>query len=238
MRQHISRAYLVGAGSLILLGMVGSAQAAVMQNAGFEALTGSDPSHFSGGVLIDGHATASANPLGTPQIYVTSDPAPSWNVDTQAGGTMNPTDAVMPSGPLGGEYVGYSTGSILSQVMTWDIEPSTRYTLTIGVGHTTLSGPFAYHIWFSSGGLVLADDNNSVAIPAGEWGMSTVTWDSPSDVPAGSKLVVNLASSNGLVLFDSAQVSGGPIAPEPASTTLLVAPVLAMFARRRRQAGR
>lgn len=221
-----------------MLGLVGSAQAAVIQNAGFEALTGSDPSHFSGGVLIDGHATASANPLSSPNIYVTSDPAPSWNVDTQAGGTMNPTDALMPSGPLGGDYVGYSTGSILSQVMTWDIAPSTRYTLTLGVGHTTLAGPFAYHVWFSSGGLVLADDNNSAAIPAGQWGMSTVTWDSPADVPAGSKLVVNLASDAGVVLFDSAQVSGGPIAPEPASATLLVAPMLAMIGRRRRQASR
>jgi hypothetical protein len=176
--------------------------------------------------------------LSSPLIYVTSDPAPSWNVYTQAGGTMNPTDAVMPPGPLGGETVGYSSGSILSQVMTWDIEPSTQYTLTIGVGHTTLAGPFAYHAWFSSGGLVLAEDDNSVAIPAGEWGSSTVTWVSPGDVPAGSKLVVNLASDGGLVLFDSAQVSGGPIAPEPASATLLVAPMLAMFARRRRQAGR
>src|SRR5690349_3096500 len=109
MRSYISTSLFVSALSLPLLAFLGSARGAVVYNSGFEDLTGSDPSHFSGGVLIDGHASASANPLSNPNIYVTSQPAPSWDVDTQAGGTMNPTDALMPSGPLGGQYVGYSS---------------------------------------------------------------------------------------------------------------------------------
>lgn len=234
MVQHISKTAFVGATILALSAAVSTANGAVLFNSGFEDLTGSNPSHFGAGLLLDGHASASSNPSSSAQIYVTADPAPQWSVDTSAGGTMNPTVAIMPPGPLDGQNVGYSNGAILAQVMSWDIEPSTTYSLTIGVGHTTLPGAFAYHVWLSSGGFVLAEDANGTSIPTGTWGTSTVTWQSPGDVQPGSKLTINLASDDGVVFFDNVQLVGGSIAPEPAATSMLLLPALAALKRRRR----
>jgi hypothetical protein len=221
----------MGAATLLA---VGSARGALVLNPGFEALTGSDLTHFSAsGQLLDGHAATKANPLGTPTFVVTPDPAPGWTVDNVPGGTMNPTSTYMPAGALGGQNVAYSTGAIIAQ--SFDLEPSTTYTLTVGVGRPNLAAtPFAYHVWLSSGGLVRAEDFNSLIIAPGTWGTSTVTWTSPDTVAPGSKYTINLASTDGPVLFDNVQLAGSTSIPEPVTGLLAAAPFLLGLTRRRR----
>src|SRR3954454_24353621 len=108
---YISRTALVGAMAVSFCA-VGAARGAVMANAGFEAFA-----------LADGQRSTTSNPPpADPNVIITADPAPGWRVDTQAGGTLNPTAAQMPAGPLGGSNVGYSNGAILSQ--QFPVEPS------------------------------------------------------------------------------------------------------------------
>lgn len=235
MRQYISRAIYVGTASLALVMSAGIANGALVLNGGFEALTGSDPSHFSGGQLASGHSSMTLDGSPGPSTYLTSDPAPYWTITRPGAGTMNPSASLMPAGPLEGQNVGYSTGPFLSQNLSLDIAPSTRYILTVGVGRTTLAaGGFAYYTSLSSGGFVLVDDHNSVPIDQGAWGTSTLTWDSPGDVPDGSTLTINLASNGGTVLFDNVQFSAVSLAPEPTIFGVLVAPALVSVMRRRR----
>ena len=217
------------------MGSAGQGRAAVLLDSGFESLTGSDPVHFAGGSLLDGHLSATANPDAVPGVYLTSDPAPGWVVDTQAGGTMNPTAAYMPGEALGGELVGWSSGALLYRTLADVIEPLTRYTFTVNIGRPTVStGDFAYRIIMESGGLVRVEDVNSQAIGVGEWGTATVTWDSPAVVPAGARLTINLAADAGVALFDEIEVSAGPSIPEPAMMGLALLPLMMGMRRRGR----
>lgn len=182
---------------------------------------------------MDGHSSASANPFSNASVYVTPDPAPSWSVSTFAGGTMNPTNAYMPPGPLGGQNVGYSSGAVLSQLVSMAIEPSTTYILSVGIGHPT-TGTFSYHIWLTSDGFTLAEDSNSVSVSNSSWGTSAISWISPGDIPSNSKLTVNLAGGDGgVALFDNVQLTAESLAPEPAScTVVLISTALAVLSRR------
>jgi hypothetical protein len=234
MRNSLSRTLVLGVTAITALAATG-AHGAVLLNSGFEALTGVEPTHFAGGKLIDGHASSTANPLASPLIYVTPDPAPLWVADTEAGGTMNPTEGFMPGGALEGEQTGWSSGALLYQTLADDIQPSTRYTFTINIGRPTVSATdFAYRIILNELGLVRAQDYNSVPVAVGEWEPVTLTWDSPAVVTPGSKLTVNFAADAGVVLFDDIEVSSGPSIPEPAMGMLALAHLAAGLIRRRR----
>lgn len=211
--------------------MAHAARAAVILNSGFE--------DFSEIPLADGQLTSTANPSANPNVYVTSNPAPGWTVDTQAGGTMNPTNAYMPGEALGGQYVGWSSGALIYQVLTDDIQPSTEYVLTVNIGRPTVSTDnFAYRLIMESQGLVDIQDMNTQPIAVGTWEPVTIVWDSPAVVEPGHKLTINMAADQGVALFDNVEVSGGPIPfiPEPAAAMTMLFPIAAGMMNRRRKA--
>lgn len=236
MRYSILKALSVISAAVGTTFIAQNAHASVLpvSNPGFEDLTGSDPAYFSSGLLLDGHLTASSNPTNNSLIYVTANPIPSWTADTSAGGTMNPASTFITPESTDGQNVAYSSGSIIEQTLTFDILPSTHYILTVDVGHPNLpSVGFNYHVWLSSGGFVLGEDANSVSIPLNSWDTSTVTWDSPGDVPDGSHLTINLASNAGVAVFDHVQIFSGSLAPEPGLCAFLLAPLATLLTRRR-----
>jgi hypothetical protein len=229
MKQTISLAILMGMTAGVSLMGPREARGSVILNSGFE--------DFSQIPLADGELTSTANPGASPLVYVTVNPAPSWTVDTQAGGTMNPTNAYMPGEALGGQYVGWSSGALIYQVLSDDIQPSTQYTFTVNVGRPTVSsGAFAYRIIMESAGLVDVQDKNTQPIAVGTWGTATVTWESPAVVEPGHKLTINMAADEGVALFDDVAVSAGPVPfPEPTAALAMIVPgVMGMMRRRRK----
>lgn len=141
----------------------------------------------------------------------------------------------------------------LTQVLGASLEPQTTYTLTVEVGNIAsgigpppcdvfgffdLDGFPGYQVQLLAGGVLVAQDNNSLQamIPEGEFRLSTVTLITGTSHPQlGQPLEVRLINLNLIetpadpgieVDFDDVRLTAAPVADIPAASTW---GLLAMF---------
>lgn len=184
------------------------------------------------------------DPLGHPGVYVGFD-------DGAAEGSRVGIAFNFASRAGRGEYG-------LMQTLASSLLPSTTYTLMVEVGNIAsarsrrgtffeLSGFPGYRIDLMAGGVVVAQDNNSLAglIPDGKWGTSTVRFTTGASVPANQSLGIRLVNLNRIdplhpssdleVDFDQVRLDASPaMVPEGQDATLpLLGLGLLMCLRRR-----
>jgi|GEM_PF-610413 len=98
----------------------------------------------------------------------------------------------------------------IQQTLSTVLQSFTQYTLTVEIGNiasgTAMNGQFfnldgfpGYRVEFRAGGVVLAQDNNTLAgsIPEGQWATSTVTFTTCATHPAlGANMSIRLVNLN------------------------------------------
>lgn len=221
--------------SLALAALAGIAHAAPVPivNAGFEA-DSTAPNTFR--VIL-------------PQGWSTFDPGNILDTTSDAVGILRPTNiSYFPGGTTEGVnaaliYLAGDTGTTpvgLSQTLAGtSLTAGTRYTLRVDVGNIAsgtsvppnpvqffnLDGFPGYQVQLLAGGVVIAQDNNSLfaAIPEGEWRESVVTIDVGASHPnLGQPLGVRLINLNiagtpqtpGIeVDFDDVRLDASPVPP-------------------------
>lgn len=129
----------------------------------------------------------------------------------------------------------------VTQVLTNTLQADTLYTLTVEVGNiasgTDLNGTFynlngnpGYRVELLAGGTVIASDDNGLAIPEGEFGLSTVNFIADAaHTQLGQNLEIRLINENIQTFdpnafleidYDDVILSAVPV-PEPNSALLL-----------------
>ncbi|MBL8483093.1 MAG: PEP-CTERM sorting domain-containing protein, partial [Rhodocyclaceae bacterium] len=198
-----------------------------------------------------------------------------YNASNRAVGVLNPTGSTFfPGGAPQGNNVALTwldDGDLnnqhmgLAQVLTTDLAPSTHYRLSVEVGNIdsgTGSPPYdvfgffniegfpGYRVQLLAGGVVLAEDDNSLgaSLAEGTFGTSIIDFVSPANVLAGQALEIRLINLNlpgtpgapGIeVDFDDVRLDAAPLGvPAPAVAPLLGAAALGWWAARRRRAFR
>lgn len=238
------------AGALLLAGPV-AAQIPIV-NPGFEAVV-TPPGTF---------------PVGAPPGWSVVDPGNILDNALDAVGTLNPTGTTFfPGGAPEGSNVGliYLSGDqgttpvSLTQVLTATLQPLTTYSLTVSVGNIAsgfgappfdqffdLSGFPGYRVQLLAGGVVIAEDDNSLSIAEGTFATSSIQAVIGAAHPQlGQALEVRLTNLNQIqsqnapgieVDFDDVRLNAQPnaAAPEPASLALAL-PALGLLALRRRR---
>lgn len=226
-----------------------TAQSIAINNAGFEALTGSDPIHFDAfGKLRDGHFSRTTA-QGDPNLYVTADPIPGWTVTGLDLGTSNVPLGAFPAGNPEGQNVAYiggtDGGGVFSQILASALTPG-AYTLRVDVGRSAQATSFAgYNIQFLAGGTVLAQDNNTLIPANGTFVTSNVLYSAlPGDSNLGGALRIRITAltpgNRSQTIFDNVRLNfvGAAATPEPGSLALLAGMTLGgagFLARRRRR---
>jgi hypothetical protein len=94
-----------------------------------------------------------------------------------------------------GLQVGFTNGGPLVQGVSEPVTEFTRYVVTASVGNRMdCCTDGTYRVQLFAGGVMLAEDNSSLAIPAGQWLTSTVVYDAlPGDPNLGQVLEIRLA---------------------------------------------
>jgi hapalindole H/12-epi-hapalindole U/12-epi-fischerindole U synthase len=186
-------------------------------------------------------------PALTPQGWRLYDPKNIWNGENRAIGVLNPTDSsFFPEGAPEGHNValtwlkdGDNQDPLgLSQTLTATLTVNTRYTLKVDVGNidsgkgsgwyaqfgfSNIKGFPGYTVQLLAGGVVIAEDNNSLAatLPEGTFATSTIQVDIGDTHPqAGQKLEIRLINLNGPgtpeapgieVDFDNVRLDASPL---------------------------
>ncbi|MBS1728524.1 MAG: PEP-CTERM sorting domain-containing protein [Armatimonadetes bacterium] len=142
----------------------------------------------------------------------------------------------------------------LSQTLTATLQANTHYHFQVGVGNIAagfssdgnnyfdLTEFPGYMVQVLANGVVLAEDNNSLAIPDGEFGTSVLDFDTgASDPQLGQAIEIRLTNLNmrssaqhpGVeVDFDMAQMDASPV-PEPGTFAVAVFGLAGLMLRRR-----
>jgi hypothetical protein len=148
---------------------------------------------------------------------------PGW---TNAGdsGTFNPTTGQFASEAPEGSNVAFSSnaGPVISQVLAAVLDIDTEYTLSVLVGDR-LDLPFpGYSVQLLAGGVILAEDNNSMSPVNGDFFESTVTYESSlSDTQIGEALEIRLRGFGQQVNFDDVRLNAVASIPEPSGMVIL-----------------
>lgn len=144
-----------------------------------------------------------------------------WTLSGVEGGVFHPTAADFPAtgGAPDGLQTAYSRGATISQVLS-DVLSEGNYTLQVDVGNRT-SQPFpGYTIQLLAGGVLLAEDDNSLLPPIGDFLTSTVLYTAlASDPQLGTSLEIRLFSVGQQTNFDDVRLDFSVI-PEPSSVVL------------------
>jgi hypothetical protein len=209
--------------ALVFLNTGVSATPVFVENAGFETF-----------ILDELHYTSHPSVAHTaPTPVYTVDPIPGWTVPTlQAIGTFNPTILQYPGEAQEGDNVAYigTTGGAFSQTLSTTLAGNTRYTLSVYVGDRMDSDALGvpadisdYTVQLLAGGVMLAEDDNSLDPPEGAFMTSLVLFTCLSDNPlVGQPLGIRFASSSGYgtqVNFDDVRLDASPI-PVPGAMLL------------------
>jgi hypothetical protein len=152
-------------------------------NPSFELLTGTDPGHFGAeGRLLPKHY---AQFLGYPTLSIgfnAENAIPGWQAlphpafGAMTAGTANyqVTD-YFPSGVPDGQNVAWiDVAGAIGQTLTNDFEAGVSYRLTVNVGVPAGVAFPGYFIGLFAGGEPVAYDENSVAVPSGDFTEATV----------------------------------------------------------------
>jgi hypothetical protein len=179
-----------------------------------------------------------------------------WNVPgDDYVGNWNPESGDFPAGAPEGDHVAWSwitTGdpSGLSQTLSATLQENTEYELMVEVGDDAIYGDPGYIVQLLADGVVLAEDNNSLTIPEGEFLPTTVSYmyDPAHAALLGKPLEIRLLNA-GLgsgdleIQFDDVRLTAaragaaGDI-PEPATMALLGLAVCGLggYVRKRKRA--
>ncbi|MGJ8678411.1 MAG: hypothetical protein ACSHX0_12910 [Akkermansiaceae bacterium] len=116
----------------------------------------------------------------------------------------------------------------LEQTLVTQVQPNTRYTLSVAVGNFApqsgelwdFTGFPGYRVELLAGGNVLAIDNNTLSPAEGQFLLSTIVYDTGSTV-AAEALGIRLVNLNGVgveVNFDNVTLDASPLPPAPQIT--------------------
>ena len=146
-------------------------------------------------------------------------------VNSGDSGTFDPHAAALASGAPEGENVAFAShGSpTISQILGATAQANTLYTLTMLVGHrldTHSFGGYQSELW--AGGTMLAQDNNSLSPPEGQFLLSMIQYFvAAGDPVAGSALQIRFRSLGYQTVFDDVRLDAVERVPEPALLALL-----------------
>ena len=165
-----------------------------------------------------------------------------WTVESggNAVGLFRPAGIFFDAIP-DGEYVAFSHGRNISQVLSATLTANTEYTLEVGVGDANNTPFGGYVIQLRAGGVVLAQDSNSLVPPNGGFTTSAIIFLAlPGDPQLGQNLEIVLDSQGFETSFDlvgltAVPACGGPCATGPELALLI--PLLAWARRRRSRIG-
>jgi len=155
---------------------------------------------------------------------------PGWTqVGPESIGVWNPETVYFPAEAPEGQNVAYIwhdpvPAGGLTQVLAETLAADTTYTLTMQVGNSaTYDSHPGYQVQLLAGGTVLAEDNNTLTIPEGQFVTSTVTYTydpAHSDLvgePLEIRLLHKALGDGGTELeFDDVQLVADPPFPAPA----------------------
>ncbi len=147
------------------------------------------------------------------------------------GGTYAPVAAVFPSLPNGNQ-VAYATVGEISQILSSFIQADTIYTLDVFVGRRfdlNLSTNYSINLFAFNGSTptllaTLANPFTTSNLPAGTFGLASLTYTSPSSLGAlaGQNLGIALASNSvdfDQAIFDNVTLDATPVPFEFEATT-------------------
>ncbi len=180
-------------------------------NAGFEDLR--DAADGNGFVPYpDGDWDYATNPAGG---YYYTWPTPNWTYfNNDYCGVYNPYaddfngDPDAPEGLNVGWVESWVGAEVdpkggLAQVLTTDLAADMEYTLSVEVGYPLYSDGFAgYQVQLLAGGILLAQDDNSLTVAPGAFVPSTVSYTSGASVTPGQALEIRLLTTADLVETD------------------------------------
>ena len=248
----MTRAWVAAAVSALVASAAGGVPLAI-DNPGFEALyfAGNLPAQYMGDV--------------PPGAFPTGGPPSGWTLFAPSGppglvGVLNPAQppvaTCFPDGAPEGDNVlllfqsGAAGGNPygVTQVLSEELAPNTRYTLTVEVGNIAscaglvapylgffaLDGFPGYQVQLLAGGTLLAEDDNSLfdeLLPAeGEFRTSRFVYQTGPSVAPGQLLEIRLISLNqgtavpgqGAVEvdFDDVRLEATPVVPVPGAPSL------------------
>jgi hypothetical protein len=226
--KSILAAFVLAAVSAVPL----SAQSIVITNPGFEA---------------DAVASGQFNSTITPAGWTVYDPTGVLGRDYSDVGVLNPTGTTLyPGGAPQGSNVAlvflwpqsssdFNQPVGLQQTLSATLQASTQYSLSVQVGNIAaatgapydLAGFPGYRVQLFAGSTLLAEDNNTLSLTDGTFGLSTVNFvTGASHIALGENLTIRLlnlnAPNSGIeVNFDDVQLVATAI-PEPATYALLI----------------
>jgi hypothetical protein len=195
-------------------------------NSGFEALTGSDPSHFDiSGQLLDDHYSTYGF-AGSPNGFSDPDAIPSWTYNGPGGaGTWNvPAQYIPAEAPEGINIAWINLTGTIHQDLNETIQVGCSYTLSVDVGTLLgISSP-GYRIGLYAGEIVLAESLNAVSLVEGGFVTVSVSYDAlAGDLHVGEQLRILLGVgsdySGDQIDFDNVRLNKEAIAtPVPEAT--------------------
>ena len=205
------RALAIAALFLPLLQTLFAAPIAIpIANPGFEALRGTDSSHFGGdGTLLIGHSSLLPAFPQSATTYATLDPIPQWNV-SGIGGTLIPGAGALNPGVTEGKSCSYlDANGALTQGLSTKVEGGNIYRLQVDIGAPAGTSGLQYTFALTAGNEVIARQTGVASI--GE--MATITLpvlikaDSPLIGASLGVILGNLSSHSGSVLFDNVRLT-------------------------------
>jgi hypothetical protein len=178
-------------------------------------------------------------------LYGPADGWVEWNIPgADYVGNWNPTGSDFPGGVPEGDHVAWSwitegDPSGLSQTLSATLQENTEYELMVEVGNdATYASDPGYIVQLLADGVLLAEDNNSLTIPEGEFLPTTVSYTyDPADAALLGKpleirlLNAGLGSGDLEIQFDDVHLTAAPTAviPEPSTFALAALGLLGLI---------
>ncbi|MCC7349269.1 MAG: hypothetical protein IT446_01750, partial [Phycisphaerales bacterium] len=177
------------------------------------------------------------NPVLSDNNYTTNS-VPGWTITPGSGsdgGVWNATASHFSPQAPEGSNIAYletpsssSTDAVLSQVLGENLAANTHYELKVEVGYPNTTAGKGYKIQLLAGGVVLAEDDNSMTLTQGGWKTASLTFNTsanPSQLGQAMEIRLIAKASSGTykqVEFDNVRLDALPILPDPDPDPALV----------------